>query len=71
MSTNPNLTPWFPADVKPFRNGEYEIKANDGTDAFRLFWDGECWRLSQGGFRALIQARSWRGLAEPPKRGAV
>jgi hypothetical protein len=42
------LTPWFPADVKPVRNGVYEVESRVHR-AF-AYWNGErfgwrCWEL--------------------------
>ena len=68
------LTPWFPAGVRPMRNGFY-LRDYRPTIAYS-YWDGECW--SMGCFDindhkftksepSAFQGLRWRGLAEQPK----
>ena len=72
--TKPKLTPWFPPDVLPVRDGVYEMEY--GVPWFRAFRSGK-WRF---GASTVEQAADkdrrplyggvrvrWRGLAEEPK----
>jgi hypothetical protein len=66
------VTPWFPASLKPAREGTYEVRETDdgwtGTP-YRLEWNGRCWmyhgRVSA--FNDTHRRTEWRGLAHPPK----
>lgn len=66
-SPEPELTEWFPADVNPVREGEYEIKTGvqDPVWPFPQYasWDGKTW--TQSG-KAVKDLASWRGLAKDP-----
>lgn len=77
------LTPWFPPEVKPARDGVYEVRINvvyEG-DRYARWWRGK-WRFTAA---TIADARreqaesfdcasryfaGWRGLAEPPKGAA-
>ncbi|WP_027810118.1 hypothetical protein [Burkholderia cenocepacia] len=71
--TDDMLTEWFPADVKPIRDGVYQTtKFNDGGFTFYARWaDGE-WKFDshRPDFAAgetlcsPFQNRRWRGLKE-------
>lgn len=67
--TNPELTPWFPADVKPVRVGYYEIDWYGDGNMRGLspdYWDGKQWRLFGPSGDIFVGAPSWRGLAVKP-----
>lgn len=73
------LTPWFPEDVTPVREGVYEVETVNGTDyVFYCHFDGRwgtCGRSVDEAFdrrdwRGLTQDRAWRGLANNPKEQA-
>lgn len=70
----PELTPWFPADVKPIRPGVYATQYVKDVDGFS-YWDGEKWgyqaedvyRAGSAGYRNFCRPlRPWRGLAADP-----
>jgi hypothetical protein len=61
------LTPWFPASVKPVREGVYEVKEVGGPNTFLLRWFRKRWWLTECDGKAFIQDREWRGLSTPPK----
>lgn len=73
------LTEWFPADVKPVRDGVYEtehISAMTGRscgNGFTMFKNGDWMNQYENIDRASrdevmgTQSKKWRGLAEPPK----
>lgn len=43
-----NLTPWFPGDVEPVREGVYQrMYDNDPNDLRWCFWDGD-WHVGYG-----------------------
>ena len=70
------LTPWFPADVIPVREGVYEVKQPDGP-WFRRF-DGHQWycgatdpclaAMRQTELPAGWPPRRWRGLTAEGKQ---
>jgi len=78
MNTEPKLTPWFPANVRPVRRGVYSIKAGDSPHPLHAYWNGRHWcgRTAMGAYwaarpayissPALGPVDGWRGLAEPP-----
>jgi hypothetical protein len=74
MSTE--LTRWFPARIKPARDGVYQIVFNDGSakGCYARFSQG-LWsafeytaeRAAQSSdFASAIQNKRWRGLAKKP-----
>lgn len=80
--TEDQLTPWFPAHVKPSRNGLYMKLCGYGRDIGFQFWDGEFWygwsfslrgamSFYQMEVKALDNRRNqWRGLNfDPAKKG--
>jgi hypothetical protein len=70
MAKKSKLTPWFPPEVKPVRNGVYLTRGVQfkHQGVFR-FWNGECWSFMDEFDEPapFLTARLWRGLAEPPK----
>ena len=59
-------TEWYPASVKPVREGEYEVRYRVDGIIFRRLWKDGRWQLpcgSPGMFGALDD--QWRGLAQP------
>jgi hypothetical protein len=62
------LTPWFEAETKPVRDGQYEVQA-DGDRFMALFEDGKWWELEDDLTRGeeVIGVRCWRGLAAKPR----
>ena len=61
-------TPWFPADVKPARNGKYQVRNVVSGDPFHGYWNNGKWRFSNRSNAAKFrhQEREWRGLAKKP-----
>lgn len=71
-----NLTPWFPAKVKPIHIGVYEVDMFSGKSIY-AYWDGKkfgyrTFGSQQRAFEQRNMATScpalttWRGLAEKP-----
>ena len=67
-----DLTPWFPADVKPVRPGVYEVQTITGRFAY---FDGYSWGWSFATKREAerdrdpwyaMQKKLWRGLNKEP-----
>ena len=76
------LTDWFPADVKPVREGVYEIKYADDDGRCFAHWNGAYWTHAHWQWGATVSATiaraaanashdfselPWRGLAEKPE----
>jgi hypothetical protein len=63
------LTPWFPADVKPVRPGKYNSSYQRDPNVF-FYWDGKQWVYGPDsglrGSACTVQDREWRGLAKKP-----
>jgi hypothetical protein len=67
------LTQWFPADVKPVRDGVYETRLVAEEDVYQRWYQGR-WcspslskrRAFSTYYPALIQNLQWRGLASDP-----
>lgn len=74
-------TPWFPANIKPVREGPYEVwSAAYESAGWYAWWDGKEWgpAFKGGGQEKSIalacgcrrwlarQDRNWRGLAQKP-----
>lgn len=62
------VTPWFPPEVKPVREGWYEATlypawVRSGYPKYK--WNGKCWTF--GAIAVKDQQRHWRGLASKPK----
>jgi hypothetical protein len=78
---NPSLTPWFPPEVKPVRDGVYEINDPEGGKLYRLFRKHRWYygstqikiaaKVSEGDIIPLVVLKEdtlpWRGLTENPK----
>lgn len=75
MSTK-KLTPWFPPEVKPVREGVY-IATVVREETFYRYWDGRLWltgdntvkgayREAGEGIPTWHQSIHWRGLAKAP-----
>lgn len=68
------LTPWFPAEVKPVHVGWYHTKDwSSGEPEIReskcnWYWDGRAWRFSDVPDSTVcsFQCRPWRGLRSKP-----
>jgi hypothetical protein len=68
-----DLTPWFDGDLKPVREGFYDVRTGDGREfradyrklGRRIGW----WQFVDGGAepKALGDVIEWRGLASPPE----
>jgi hypothetical protein len=70
-----DLTPWFPADVKPVRPGVYRVAYAYFGDTCYAFWDGRRWgRVKTTIRKAIVEAhpsiaaqnKVWRGLNKEP-----
>jgi len=80
-----NLTGWFPASVKPVRNGVYKVFTPRNAANCYAYWDKKGWRLCGGSVEQaigeqlhtlyitsssmLVSASKWRGLASDPSKG--
>ena len=75
MSTQ--LTPWFPHEIKPVRDGVYEVQYDLGTEEIfcgYAYWTGNRWTNAlstvDGAYQrrdwveGAIQKKSWRGLTK-------
>jgi hypothetical protein len=70
------LTEWYPAHIKPVRQGVYELDYWKFTPTLMFsYWDGKQWlwiadNVDKAATRispALTQNRRWRGLAARPQ----
>jgi hypothetical protein len=74
------LTPWFPPEIKPVRNGIYETRINNcscNTKGEISNWNGQRWSHQVGKManksyltdfgNCAAQDKLWRGLAKEPK----
>ena len=69
------LTEWYPAHIKPVREGVYETSMS-GRRGYS-YWTGRQWsnqskhavytERSKAWIGGANQKKNWRGLAEPPK----
>jgi hypothetical protein len=78
------LTPWFPEDVEPVREGVYEKDYGSGPPEFQTWLDGRWWYGSNTPQKTWCKVlrvpderdqcrplpRMWRGLANKPAREA-
>jgi len=65
--SNQELTPWFPADVKPARVGWYQRNWPHHEDWENDYWDGVKWHYGNPNNRTSGEAmmnRLWRGLVK-------
>ncbi len=66
------LTPWFDVDMKPVREGFYDVRTGDGrefrADYRKLGRRSGWWQVGDGeaGPKPLSDVIEWRGLASPP-----
>ena len=60
------LTPWYPADIKPVRVGKYQVKCavKYFHEYFYAYWDGKQWVDGLNQYRLIYQDREWRGLTK-------
>lgn len=74
MKKQPEVTPWFPADVKPVRTGFYQREYKFQVDVQSPDkWDGRQWIVCGDRGQAIQvagQKLRWRGLASDPKVSA-
>lgn len=56
------VTEWYPQDVKPVRNGEYEAKHPWLSTTMRVLWAGS-W-CTPNGNPLWLQEIEWRGLKD-------
>lgn len=64
---NAELTPWFPPNIAPARQGFYEREY--GAELCPDYWDGETWWVCFETIPTRIRGGStlpWRGLAKKP-----
>lgn len=72
------MTGWFQPEVKPFRNGVYQVSLPDVPLVHYAFWTGDRWgAASYSPERAealhiafcctAIQEKAWRGFTEEQK----
>lgn len=74
--TRLSLTPWFPASVKPIRNGVYQVETISMYGRCYAMWNGRSWleckrsiKGAAGGyFESWWQSRKWRGLAKSRRK---
>ena len=60
------LTPWYPADIKPVRVGTYQVKCVTKyfCEYFYAYWDGKEWLNKEKQYPLIYQDREWRGLTK-------
>lgn len=80
--TDDMLTGWFPADIYPVRDGQYEIRYHEygerrmmeyrsGHWYFKSKLDNEEYESAfgvRGGVRYIVAGEAWRGLNKEPQR---
>jgi hypothetical protein len=59
------VTPWFPAIVKPARIGWYEVMQHDRIIG-KARWTGRQWTNVPVGYISHFWGDKWRGLASNP-----
>jgi hypothetical protein len=64
------MTEWYPVDVNPVRNGQYEVDlgklvAWPFARIARAEWSGRKWKDSEG--KSIKGIVAWRGLAVDPE----
>jgi hypothetical protein len=67
-------TKWFPANIKPYHVGVYQVKSIPFGDTVYAYWNGTVWgyidsknaegAFAVSNFRSKHQSRIWRGLTE-------
>ena len=71
VANNPELTPWFPPEVKPAHVGWYHtgitckcpINNISLESDSNFWWDGNFWTAFEGCSPIYSQNKYWRGLA--------
>ena len=72
------MTPWFPADVKPVRVGLYEIQTTTAWRPYYAYWSGKQWGLiaahpTSARWKTIAftdgayQEKIWRGFTKEQK----
>ena len=64
------LTPWFPPEVKPVRDGVYLTRGIEFSHKGVLrFWNGTCWSWMNdySNPAPFLAERQWRGLSKEPQ----
>ena len=71
------VTPWFPPEIKPVRNGIYKVKDSPRNQHWYRYWDcnNHKWGAAATSPEAAsalsksywFQESEWRGLARKPK----
>lgn len=65
------LTPWYPGDVKPVREGVYERRRIGVGTPYYSYWNGRWWGLlcitpttarHNSRHTSIVQNREWRGV---------
>jgi hypothetical protein len=75
MSSMWNYTEWYPGNIKPVRDGIYEVRSDVFDPAYAWFnvsaveWGAprESVESAKTAVKAIIQDRAWRGLTEEYK----
>jgi hypothetical protein len=70
------MTDWYPAEIKPVREGVYEVKSVHWAVGWYSRWDGKQWMWTAAGKEkaarmdspAPTQFRMWRGLDADPQQ---
>lgn len=74
------LTKWFHPSVKPMLPGVYQVMSRGlrpPGDCWYAMWNGRRWgcyshsprdAVDDPAFSVAAQGKTWRGLAEPPKK---
>ncbi len=60
------VTEWYPASVKPVREGWYERRYGI-VGIYMQYWNGNIWLHDSFRKRPMWWGLEWRGLAEKPE----
>ena len=64
-------TPWYPASIKPVREGWYEVKMVGIPEIEKRYWNGTYWQFSKKDDRSSMfgdwTGDQWRGLTKKTK----
>lgn len=71
FSPSGDVTPWFPASVRPVRVGLYQRNYGDPRYLNKVpdYWDGFAWlvvTIDGNRFFTNASGLQWRGLRQPP-----
>jgi len=58
------LTEWYPAKIKPVREGSYNVKTTGGYE-YRAIWNGEFWH-NEWDQNEKLKVKLWQGIAYNP-----